>query len=238
MDNIKKDYYIESIPSNETYPWLLYKHYAHRIPSISYAFGLYSKGILVGVMTYGMPPCQMNYGKASFKTITIDMLELTRLVINDNLPANSCSYFISQTFKLLPRPLCLVSFADPNNNHYGYIYQATNWLYTGLTQKGGKDKQWIYNNREYHAKTITIQRMKKMGMKYDESLNMTRNWINNGGQIEENILRKHRYIYLLCNKTLKRKLLKDMKYDILPYPKGDNKKYDASYEPQTQGVLF
>ena len=38
--SIKDKYYVESIDSRETYDWLLNKHYAKRIPSISYAFGL------------------------------------------------------------------------------------------------------------------------------------------------------------------------------------------------------
>jgi len=42
---------IKSIPRNHTYDWLKYKHYAKRIPSISYAFGLFIKKELKGVCT-------------------------------------------------------------------------------------------------------------------------------------------------------------------------------------------
>jgi hypothetical protein len=31
---------------------------------------------------------------------------------------------------------------------------------------------------------------------------------------------------------------KNLTYKIAPYPKGDNKKYDSSYHPSTQGILF
>lgn len=226
------------IKNEETKEWLLYKHYAHRIPPIMYAFGLYEKQELLGIITYGMPPCQMNYGKATFKTKTIDMFELNRMVISDGLPRNIGSYFISKTLKILPNPICLVSFADPNNNHHGFVYQASNWIYTGLSQKGGKDKQWIWNDREYHAKTITIKKMKTMGMEYNDNTNMTENWKANGGTIEENTKRKFRYIYIIADKKLKKELMKDLKYDVLPYPKGDNKRYDASYKPTTQKLLF
>ena len=41
------------IKSEESYPWLLQKHYAKRIPQIMYAFGLYDDEHLVGVVTYG-----------------------------------------------------------------------------------------------------------------------------------------------------------------------------------------
>jgi hypothetical protein len=47
---------IQGIPSNEAEPWCLLKHYAKRVPSISYAFGIYVNGVINGVVTYGMAP--------------------------------------------------------------------------------------------------------------------------------------------------------------------------------------
>ena len=32
--------------------------------------------------------------------------------------------------------------------------------------------------------------------------------------------------------------MKKLKYKIQPYPKGDNKRYDASYQPTTQTKLL
>jgi len=43
------------IKNEESYEWLLKKHYAKRIPQIMYAFGLYDDIQLVGVITYGIP---------------------------------------------------------------------------------------------------------------------------------------------------------------------------------------
>ena len=43
------------IKSFETYSWLKKLHYARRLPSICYAFGLYEDLDLIGVITYGMP---------------------------------------------------------------------------------------------------------------------------------------------------------------------------------------
>lgn len=57
MMSIPNDYKVVSIPKEQTYDWLRNKHYAHRIPSITYAFGLYDRqNILVGVCCYGSPP--------------------------------------------------------------------------------------------------------------------------------------------------------------------------------------
>lgn len=54
---LSDDYRVLGIPAFQTHEWLLKKHYAHRIPSISYAFGLFDRdGLLMGVCTYGFPP--------------------------------------------------------------------------------------------------------------------------------------------------------------------------------------
>ena len=60
---------------------------------------------------------------------------------------------------------------------------------------------------------------------------------------EENVYlrersRKHRYFYFLGSKTERRKMMKALPYKIEPYPKGDNTRYDASYQIEAQGILF
>ena len=46
-------YEVTPIHSRDAYGLILRRHYARRIPSISYAFGLMLDGDLVGVCTYG-----------------------------------------------------------------------------------------------------------------------------------------------------------------------------------------
>lgn len=46
---------VKRIKPEETKEWLLYKHYAKRIPNIVYAFGLFDGQQLVGVCTFGIP---------------------------------------------------------------------------------------------------------------------------------------------------------------------------------------
>ena len=54
----------------------------------------------------------------------------------------------------------------------------------------------------------------------------------------EDRARKHRYFYFLGSKQVKKQMLKNLAYKVEAYPKGDNKRYDASYEASPQGVLF
>lgn len=220
-----EDYSVKSIKASETKEWLLKKHYAHRIPSISFAFGLYERNKLVGICTYGVPASpslvQGVFG-GDYKEI---IYELNRLVTNDDLPHNTLSFFVAQTFKLLPKPLAIVSYSDTSMYHHGYIYQALNFVYTGLSSAHKEYQIEGVNNK--HSRHLYddfggINKMKELGIKMD---------------IGERA-RKHRYFYFLGNKRQRKQMLKKLQYSIQPYPKGENKNYDASYTPNVQLSLL
>ena len=206
--SIKNKYKVKPIAKHLCKEWLLHKHYAKRIPSISYSFGLFSTD-LVGIMTIGKPAsnslCIGVCGEHNSKFV----YELNRLCVNDNLEKNVLSFFVSQCLNLLNN-LILVSYADTKMNHNGYIYQATNWIYTGKTKE--RTDIGAGNNHSRH---------------YDKNLDYS---VNRKFRSS-----KHRYIYLIGNK---KKWLKELKYKIEAYPKGVNKRYDSSYKPTIQKELF
>ena len=214
------DYLVKSIEKLLINEWLLYKHYAHRCPSISFAFGLFKKGILQGVCSFGSPPSPPLCRGICGKEYSHIVLELNRLCVNDGLKKNGLSFFVSQSLKLLPTPRIIVSYADSSQYHHGYIYQATNFLYTGLS---AKRTEWRMKNSNKHSKSIcdkyTLKERK-----------------NNPNFFLAQRPQKHRYIMFIGNKTEKKNLLKALKYPIKPYPKGDNKNYDASYK--IKGLLL
>ncbi len=208
---------VEKISNFECRDWILNKHYAKRMCSISYAYGLFIDGQLNGVCTFGFPPnYNYNNGKCVFNSFECLTLELNRLVVNDGLPKNTLSYFVSQSLKMLPKPSCIVSYADQNQGHNGYIYQATNWIYTGVSTP---KHRYIFED----------------GSSFD-----IRRGIDNKGKIVDKLLLKptHRYLFFNGNKKDIKKMKKDLKIKTLNYPKGVNKRYDASYRPQTQAKLF
>ena len=235
---ITEKYYINSISYAQCKEWLLYKHYAKRMSLITYSFGLYDDmHILQGVCTFGLASPKINGGKSIFKNYRCTVIELNRLVVNDNLKKNTLSYFVSSCLKSLPKNICVISFADPSNGHNGYIYQATNFIYTGLSEKGGKMKDYILNNKNYHSLTVCEKMIKELTGKYYSDLSLDENWLKIGGSIN-NFDRKHRYIKILFPKKIKKKMLKDLKNTPLDYPKGHNKRYDSSYQTLTQTKLF
>lgn len=235
----KDEYEVRRIGADATKEWVLHKHYAHRLPSISYAFGLFKECILIGVCTYGHPvtsSAKKCLGEEWYDKI----LELNRLCVNDGLPTNALSWFVSQTFKLLPKPTPLVSYADTAYNHHGYIYQATNWIYTG-TSIPHKDYA-VKGLENLHNQSIVdmVGRGDKAGnpngVKNRYQLLVDKFGKDNVYAIQRSL--KHRYFYFLGDKRDIKRMRKALQYEIKPYPKGDNERYDSSYNPSVQLTLF
>lgn len=210
---IKKIYTVKSIKKELCKEWVLYKHYARRIPPMSYSFGLFDKNIMQGILTIGKPAsknlCIGICGEHNSKFV----YELNRLCVNDNLEKNVLSYFVSQTLKILNN-IILVSYADTSQNHNGYIYQATNWIYTGAT----KERTDIGFENNKHSRH------------YDKNIDYKKNRKFRSS--------KHRYVYFIASKKQRKKWLRELNYKVLKYPKGKNIKYDASYKTTNQIELF
>lgn len=117
-------------------------HYLHRRPPISFAFGLYVHGKLLGAVTYGVPASR-HLQMGACPSAPDKVLELNRLWLDDSLPRNSESWFVSRTLKMLP-PRIVVSYADPVWGHVGYIYRALNFHYAGWTDMDRKTPRYDY----------------------------------------------------------------------------------------------
>jgi len=210
-ESIKDKFMVKSIDSFQCKEWLMYKHYAKRMPSISYSFGLFKDNILKGVLTIGKPAspnlcdgiCGVEFSKYVY--------ELNRLCVNDSLEKNTLSFFVSNSLKKIKDSLIIVSYADSLWGHHGYIYQATNWIYTGQT----KERTDIGEEDGKHSRH------------YNKSINYSNRKFRSS---------KYRYVYFIGK--LKKTFIRNLKYKIEPYPKGENKRYDASYSPSIQTQLF
>ena len=184
-------YQVKRIDYQDTKPFILNIHYAKRMPSISFAYGLFYQNELVGIVSYGSPVspslCRGIAGEHNKKKI----IELNRLVLKYN-KKNEASMLVGQSLQLLPKPKVVVSYADTEQNHVGFIYQATNFLFTGTTKPRTDmaGKNGGHSRHNLGDKNIRVKRSAK-----------------------------HRYVFFVANKKDKKKLLKDFNYPILNYPK-------------------
>lgn len=206
---IKENYYIKPITYQEAMKIIIEKHYLHRKAPCSFAFGLFEKATnrIVGCITYGTPSSATLRKGICGEDEKDNVIELTRLWIEDSVPRNAESFLIGNTIPLVNKEI-IVSFAEIQQGHVGYVYQATNWIYTGLS---AKRTNWTIEGVNKHCQTIadkyTSQELKEI---YGDKFTLVER------------PRKHRYVYFNCNKKRKKELLKKLKYPILPYPKLNN----------------
>jgi hypothetical protein len=194
----------------EVEPWLLEKHYAKRMCPISFAFGLYNDEQLIGVVTYGVPASPFLCMGVCGIDNKDKVLELNRLCLNDGIK-NGASILVSKSLQMLPKPTIVVSYADTAMGHVGYIYQASNFLFTGTTKE-------------------------RTDMAGEDGKHSRHNLGNS--EIRINRSAKHRYVYFVGNKYQKNSLLKQLNYEVMPYPKGYSQRYDSGTTVKTQQLLF
>lgn len=193
--------HVERINFRDAKYMILNVHYAKRMPSITYVYGLFKNNELVGVCSFGSPPSQALCIGICGKQYSKNVIELNRLVLLYN-EKNQASYFIAQCLKLLPKPKIVVSYADTSQNHKGIVYQASNFVYTGLSEKR---PEWRLQDSNLHSKTL-CERYSLQERKTNSSFYVT------------NRPRKHRYILFLGSKKEKKSFQANFKYQSFQYP--------------------
>jgi len=196
--------YVRRITYEETKPFLLEIHYARRMPCITDAFGLFVNGELIGCVTYGVPASRpLCIGLAGIQNER-HVKELNRLVLKPTWGGkNYASYLVAHSLKMLENGTFVVSYADTAWSHVGYIYQATNFLYTGMSAK----RNDTYQPGGLHPRA------------YDKT---------NHSSLKQTRSAKHRYVYLVGDKRTRKRMREELKYPVYnKYPKGDEKHYDT-----------
>ena len=215
LNDKKNDKYVRRILSKEARPFLLNIHYARRLPCITDAFGLFVNGEMIGVVTYGIPASHpLCIGIAGEKN-QYNVKELNRLVILPKYNGggyNYASFLVSHSLKMLAPGTFVVSYADTAWTHVGYVYQACNFLYTGLSAK----RTDTYQPNGLHPRA------------YNK---------DNHSNLQQTRSRKHRYIYLVGNKRDKKRMMSELKYPIIAkYPKGNERKYNTDNPTPTEPI--
>jgi hypothetical protein len=207
---LSDNYTIERISYQMAQEVVIAKHYLHRKAPCTFAFGMFDgAGQIVGVVIYGVPASSTLLKGICGAEEAQNVYELTRLWVDDSVPRNGESWLIGATLKQLDREI-VVSYADSSQEHIGFVYQATNFLYTGLSARF-KDPKVKGLENQHHATYANGLTNKQVVEKYGDRVY----WVERP--------RKHRYIIFNASKTRRKQLLKKLRYKILPYPKPKDK---------------
>ena len=174
---------------------------------------------LIGTVIYGNPVGFRVVKSIADELTDTDVLELKRLWIEDGYGKNIESYCISQTLKMLkkdsPQTKAIISYADRNVNLKGIIYRATNWLFQGFDIGRGDAFMYRYPNTKEWLTDRAIG--SKLGV------NSLHGVLKKIPDMEYKVkFRKHRYIYFLCSKKEKKRLIKELKHPLVDYHHHDD----------------
>ena len=189
---------VVSVSHKTASDFLLPRHYSGRVPSISKAFGWKIKGDLVAVCTFGKPASPNLCVGVAGEDNAESVYELNRLCRIDGLK-EQLSQFVSACLRRLRfENWIIVSYADSEMSHSGYIYQACNFIYTGMTTQ--RTDKFVEGNK--HSRH------------YDN---------DKQGDTRKVRSAKHRYVFFCTHsKRTKKSWKKALRYDVSDYPKTPN----------------
>jgi hypothetical protein len=167
-------------------------HYSESLPASKLIhYGVWENKKFIGAVIYGRgasPALGNAYGLDQ-----TEVCELVRVALDKHLAP--VSEIVAMTIRRLkkenPGLRLIVSFADPNQNHKGGIYQAMNWIYNGMSNSVTEyfiDGRWMHTRNAYWNPKRPMAKKREMPG-------------------------KHRYLYPL-DKQMRRKIQKL----ALPYP--------------------
>jgi hypothetical protein len=127
-------------------------HYSRSLPCSKTArLGVWEDGKFIGVVVFAWGANRHLAGE--YKLRMTECAELCRIALNKHM--TPVSRIISIAVKMLKREMSgirlLVSYADLNQGHEGKIYQASNWLFVGMT---GYEAGITLNGKLTHRRTI------------------------------------------------------------------------------------
>ena len=186
-------------------------HYTHHKGASAWSYGLWDGFTLVGVVAYKLPTmqvCSSFFGEDRWEWV----VHIGRLVCADDAPRNVESRLIAESLRLLKvdRPVArlVVTYAATGVGHIGYVYQATNALYVGMTASA-----------HYYVDTKGQRRSTKQNEGPNRNGGLSIAKARARGWTVHRETPKHRYAYLLGNKAERREARALLRYPVLPYPK-------------------
>jgi hypothetical protein len=195
--------------------FVIAKHYSRRASIFWAGFGLIEDNKIMGVVVYGQPSPPVQ--RFAFIERDFRLYELSRLVIQTSTK-NAASFLVGNSLKLLEKPSAVVSYADMEQSHCGFVYQATNWMYTGATVS--HDHAYLVDGKRVHP--ITLR---------DRGISDPKRWAKENGIETIKPAPKHRYFFLNGSRSQKKEMKERLKYSVInKYPKCDPVRYDDGPE--------
>lgn len=200
--------WIQGIGREQAKEFIVRYEWLRSIPTIPIKFyGLFFSYRLGGVVCFAMPPTPDATKVCGDKYSNLVCL-LARGASADWAPKNTSSKLIGIALRLLRRDTryrIIVAYADMRAGEIGTVYQATNWLYTGITSG---DIVHLVEGK-WHTGRGTRIMSKLRGVDYKEFPS-------------KRAPGKHRYIKFLGSKGEQERYRRALKFPTMSYPKREH----------------
>ena len=218
-----KEMEVKEISELEALELIFENHYSKIMPRLSKHFlGGYVNDELVAVMTLGWGVQPLNTIKNLFPSLgTGDYYEIGKMCLLEEMPKNSESIFISKVLNFVKNNYkhikLIFTWADGILGKPGYVYQASNFLYGGYIST---DLYISENGEKVHPRTaqgiMNDRDGFDIGRRPDNKFLVEHDWNHYRGK-------QFRYVYFVCNKREKKRLLKETEFDWnQPFPKDND----------------
>ena len=174
-------------------------------------FGVFHHGRLIGALQYGPAMNPASGGKVVRDCRPGEWLELNRMWLADEKPANCATRAIAYSLRLLRHrlepPTWVQAFADSRCGKLGAVYQAASFLYLGSheTTFYELDGEWFH--KSMRGRPLVDKRGWRCGPKI-------RRFLANEDRAVPHTFTQYRYA-----KFLRRGARKRLRMPVLPYPK-------------------
>ena len=186
-------------------------HYSQAMPAGKLVkYGVWENDKFIGAVIYGRG-ANKDLGKP-YGLEQIEICELVRVALTKH--EATVSQIVAQSIKQLkkenPGIRLIISFADPEKNHKGGIYQAGNWIYNGCSQSAD---EYIVNGERIHGRSLRAKRKSHPIQTNAKNALIWAQQVLDPNAQEVKGSSKHRYLYPLDRNM--RKLVSALS---LPYP--------------------
>lgn len=128
-------------------------HYSQRLPVGKVVrVGAWESGRFIGVVLFGRGA--NNAIGRDLGLGPVEVVELVRVALTSH--QSTVSRIVALSLKWLksqsPGLKCVVSYADSEQGHHGGIYQAGNWVYTGISMGS---VEFFHQGRWKHSREVT-----------------------------------------------------------------------------------
>lgn len=204
-------YEIKEVTKDQAYRLVYQFHYCNVLPRlIKHYIGGFVDGRIVATMILGWGVRPLHTIRKLFPSLTTtDYYENSRMCLDERMPRNSESQFMSEVVKYMkrnyPNIKLLFTWSDGMLGKPGYVYQASNFLYGGFIWT---DSYFTVNGEKIHPR----QTNRTGGRPTWETI-QERGWLHYRGK-------QFRYCIFLCSNKERKRLLKESTVDwSTNYPK-------------------